>query len=109
MKQHISVIVLPGYYGSANRSIIGALTKLAHEHGIFCCHTSTENPNLDTLEERHLMRINEALDAGKVVYAVNPASNLVELGVRPIGGMLGEKTIRQLEEICGVHAETVSA
>ena len=75
-----------------------AISKIIHDNGARCCHTSAQEMRFDFLEERHQIKVREALDAGVAVYAFNACTDLVELGIIQLGNMMlnGKQRVKEI-------------
>lgn len=96
-----ALFLIPSDFYESHRRAASAISKIIHDNGARCCHTSAQEMSFGSLEERHQIKVREALDAGAAVYAFNACTDLVELGIIQLGNMMLNGKQR-VEEILGV-------
>lgn len=81
------LFIIPSSFHAVDRQIGNTISKLVHKYGDVCCYTSAEQPDMGSMEERHVERIRKALANGDEVYAFSASTALTDLGVIQLGNL----------------------
>ena len=81
------LVLVPSTFRAEDRRVASIISKVVHDLGGICCHTSAESMLFDELEERHQLKISEALKNGGRVFAFNASTELCKMGVTQMGNM----------------------